>query len=159
MNNKSILIIIIIIIVAIVGYGFFSYRKTKDNFPANIEVKEFIGEATKVDDQTLNVKGFYVFENKNLNITNDKRVVVVKIDPSTKLTKERIYLPSSKELEKNNGSYDPAELRREKFEGSLEDFKNSESKPVAVTIRSNQNIYNQFYFLASEVNYTDLIYP
>ena len=151
--NIKLKIISIIVLIVIVGIGY-SYLYYKES---GAEAKEFVGTVESVKDSSIVVEGFYsVPDQPEVQIPNQKRRITVLFDQNTTFTKESIHLPSAEELKATDGYYDPSKLKRDKVQGSIDDFKEG---GVSVVITSSTNVYGQPSFHAVEILYIEPVYP
>lgn len=150
MSKKILLTIIVIIVAALLvgGVWLFLHR---------VQSNEFVGKVTKADGNTLTMEGVFVVKDRpDLSNPSNSKTVSVVIDQNTKLTKEKLFLPTAQEVEKTGGRFNPSDLKREAIIGSIDDFKTGQ---VSVRVLGMGNIYGKKLFVASEVIYIEPVYP
>lgn len=85
-------------------------------------------------------------------INDSEEEVEIIVSSNTKITKAVVILPNQNEL----GDYfDPADLKKEIVEGTINDL----SQNKEINIKSLRNIYGKKRFTASEISYSELIFP
>lgn len=150
MNRRLILVIIIVILLVFataIGW-WFAHR---------VAANEFIGKVKKIEGDVLIVEGVYVVKDRpDLSNPSNSKTVSVTIDKSTKIIKERLFLPTVKEVEKTGGRFEPSKLKREAVAGSVGDFQGGE---VSITIMGSDNIYGRSVFTAKEIKYIEPVFP
>jgi hypothetical protein len=116
----------------------------------------FGGVVTAVNDHSVVVKGQYTLPNNpELINSSTERELTIKVDQSTKITRELIYLPTSSELQASGGKFDPRTARREKTVGTLQNMRqDKEQQTVSIDVKADGNIYGKSQFTAKEITYT-----
>ncbi len=154
-NRKTIFFILIIIAIAIAGFFV-----SKFLFGERGEAKEFIGQVKKVEGNVILVNGVFVNQDKPELARNGFRKEGVKIvvSPETTIVKILMYMPTSEELKKTDGRWNPADLKQEETSGTLADLTD---RKEGSTIRavSDKNIFNKSKFTAKRIEFVEQIYP
>lgn len=151
MNKKFLLLTIT---VAILVGGFLLWRRS------GVVSHEFVGRVQKVENNQIILKGYFVIKNNSSELVSAPKTedISVLVTGDTKFTKTLIYLPTTDELKKTDGKYDPKNLKKEETSGSLDDIVNGVEN-MSITVKNNKNIYNKRSFVAQEILYTEPVFP
>lgn len=149
--NRTILALLAIVVVGLTGLVFSNY------FQNRVYSNEFVGKVKQADGNILTMEGVYVVKDRpDLSNPSNFETVSVVVDQNTKLTKERLFLPTAQEVEKTGGFFKPDELKRKVVVGSTDDFKTGQ---VSVRVLGSGNIYGKKSFAATEIIYIEPVYP
>lgn len=148
-KNRILIIVGLVLLVAAIGAAIW-WRMSQPNSNG------FGGRVTSVESDSFKIKGQYDLpDNPEMITSSSEREVTVKVDSSTKITRELIYLPTSAELELSGGYFDARVARREKASGTLEQMRqDSQQQTVSIAVKANRDIYGKGQFTASEIVYT-----
>lgn len=150
-NKKRLFLVLFFVAVIIVAAGYYLFlRETKNSY--------FLGAVIeKIEGNMLYVTGTYGFYEKgsspdNLLFTEPIKDIIIIVDSDTKFSKAMVKLPN---LGEGPDIYDPKDLPREIISGSLSDLSGGRE----INVRSEKNIYGKLKFTASEILYSELIFP
>lgn len=151
MNREKIITVVLLVII-LIGFGYwFSTRE-------RLKSREFVGVIVSTLDNKVTLNGFYrVPDQPGKEMVDQKIDVRIVVGPKTKLVKTLLYYPTAAELEKTGGAYNPADLKKEIVEGTIEDLKSG--KVDGFSALSEKNVYGKGEFEASEIQYIWTIRP
>jgi hypothetical protein len=152
MFKKALFALAIILIVA----GVFAYSKYRTQETKQEPVsREMTGLLKEVNDRQVVIEGDLVYE-QNAPPLGEMKTLEFTVPSDLKITKAIIHLPTSEELEKTNGSFNGATLKRDFMEGSLEDMKASLGSTrygINIFAKFEENIYNRQSRVVTELKY------
>ena len=140
---------------AIAVAGFFA---SEFLFGERGEAKEFIGQVKKVEDSLILANGLFVNRDKPELAKNSlKKDVKIKVSPETTIVKILMYMPTSEELKKTDGRWNPAELKQEEVPGTVPDL-TYKKENLTIRVVSDKNIFNKPKFTAKRIEYVEQVY-
>ena len=149
-RSKILTSVIILLAIALGIYWIQSYQHRP-------QAMEFAGRTDHVDGNNIYTRGVYV---NPKNVETDKPIeadMVISVDQNTKYIKVTQFLPTAAELEASGGMYEPAKLKSEEGEGSLQDI--ADEVTDGIFAKSDRNIYGKAGFTASEIKYYVRVQP
>lgn len=153
-NRKTAFSILVIIFLAIAG--FFA---SKFLFGERGESKEFIGQVKKVENNVIWAHGRFINRDKpelaNKSLSKD---VEITVSPETMVVKILMYMPTSEELAKTDGRWNPADLRQEETPGMVTDLTDNK-EGLTIKVLSDKNIFNKSKFTAKKIEFVEQVYP
>ena len=153
-NQKSVLFLLVVVALAVAG--FFA---SKFLFGEHGESKEFIGQVKKVEGNVIWAHGRFI-NRDNPELANEGvgKDVEITVSPETMIVKILMYMPTSEELEKTGGRWNPADLKQEETTGMIIDLTD---KKEGLTIRalSDKNIFNKSKFIPTRIEYIEQVEP
>lgn len=113
----------------------------------------FFGQITSINKNPLSIKvsGFFVKDDQSFDKKNTKDVIVY-VDNNTKLVHTIMHRPSEADLVKSKGVWDMSKVKKDIVPGQPSDLNSG----LAVTVKTNNGIWNKTEFNASEVDYTTI---
>ena len=153
-NRKITLSIVAVIALAVAG--FFA---SKFLFGEHGESREFIGQVKKVEGNVIWTNGVFVNQDNPELAKNGFRKDNVKIVVSseTTITKILMYMPTSEELKKTDGRWNPADLKQEETSGTVADLTDNK-EGLTIRVLSDKNIFNKSKFTAKRIEYIEQVY-
>jgi hypothetical protein len=146
----------LIVVVAIAGAGAWVWWANYNSGP-KIEVHEFAGQIVSINGNKITMNGAFVATGQSLP-KNETTEVVVSVSDDTKITKTLLYIPTKAELEKTGGLFYPDKLKKDYQDVSLDTLK-TDGASSGLTVKSAANIYGKNSFSASEISYTQPVFP
>ena len=148
MNKKIFLTITIFLLVAVLVFLWWSRNR--------IEAREFAGTVSRVEGDKIFVDGVYlVAERPDLSNPDKRKMVAVLVGVQTRVIKEKLFLPTTEEVEKTGGRYDPVKLKRESVVSSIGEL----GEGVSITAKASANVFGRPSFTASEITYIEPVFP
>lgn len=148
MNNKKIITISLVIILVVVGGIWFYFNKNQ------VISYQFRGTALEIKNDSLILVGDYIkLEQDNLTAGGSK-VIAVSLNSSTKVIKNII------ETEGDSGFEKPVESgdQKQKIVTIADLATDLKEKNLVLTVSAANSIYNLDNFVATNVEYTTLIF-
>lgn len=152
-SRKTAFSTLAIILLAVAG--FFA---SKFLFGERGEAKEFIGQVEKVENNVIWTRGVFVNPDKpELAKKISSKNVEIKVSSETVIVKILMYMPTSEELKKTGGRWNPADLRREEVLGMLTDL-TDRKQGLTIKATSDKNIFNKSKFTAKRIEFVEQVY-
>lgn len=154
----KILIIFIVIIVVSVLVWMVQTRKIMNSSSVSYE---FTGTLQEYKDNVLTVRGVFTLAEQNNSDVQKPIDVQIIVEPSTKITRTILTLPTQEELAKTDGRFETDKLTRTDSEADFATLQKDISGEfgVGIFVKSNKNIAGKAVFTADELNYRAVIRP
>ncbi len=153
-NKKSVLFVLVVLALAVAG--FFA---SKFLFMERGESKEFIGQVKKVEGNVIWAHGRFINrDNPELASKALGKDVEITVSTETIVVKILMYMPTSEELEKTGGRWNPADLRQEETTGMITDLTDNK-EGITIRVLSDKNIFNKSKFTPTRIEYIEQVEP
>ncbi|MDO8496584.1 MAG: hypothetical protein Q7S43_04035, partial [bacterium] len=123
------------------------------------ESKEFIGQVKKVEGNVIWAHGRFINRDKpELAAKALGKDVEITVLPETTIVKILMYMPTSEELEKTGGRWNPADLKQEEVPGMITELTYNKEN-LTIRVLSDKNIFNKSKFTPTRIEYIEQVEP